>query len=186
MRKKPVKVNWEIVEKFFMENMDTMSTREIAKKYDITPDTLSKHMRGKGVSRFNRKPWTKREETFIEKFYPLYGSVYCSEKLKRSRESVSKKASELQALYVPQDSYVMTNGYRIVGKSDNRKLQHRIVMEKKIGRKLTSEEIVHHKDENKLNNHPDNLEIMTRAEHIKHHQPHRNSPVIRKRITRKG
>lgn len=42
-------------------------------------------------------------------------------------------------------------------------------MEQKLGRQLSSDEIVHHEDENKKNNHPDNLELMTRAEHIRHH-----------------
>lgn len=47
--------------------------------------------------------------------------------------------------------------------------QHRVVMERTLGRKLLSTEIVHHKDHNKTNNHPDNLCVMTRAEHLKHH-----------------
>lgn len=49
-------------------------------------------------------------------------------------------------------------------------LVHRQVMEKKIGRKLLSTEIVHHKDENKLNNDPDNLELFSsHKEHAIHH-----------------
>jgi hypothetical protein len=51
----------------------------------------------------------------------------------------------------------------------NGKHQHRVVMEKIIGRPLTSDEIVHHKDGNKRNNAPDNLEVMTRKEHIREH-----------------
>lgn len=47
--------------------------------------------------------------------------------------------------------------------------QHRVVMEKVLGRKLDSKEIVHHKDENKHNNDPSNLEIMTQAEHARYH-----------------
>jgi hypothetical protein len=37
--------------------------------------------------------------------------------------------------------------------------EHRINAEKKLGRKLKKEELVHHKDENKTNNNEDNLEI---------------------------
>lgn len=47
--------------------------------------------------------------------------------------------------------------------------EHRKVMEEKIGRLLSSNEIVHHKDHDKFNNSPENLEIMTRAEHARHH-----------------
>jgi hypothetical protein len=42
-------------------------------------------------------------------------------------------------------------------------------MERLIGRPLTSDEIVHHKDHNPRNNRPENLEILTRAEHARHH-----------------
>ena len=49
--------------------------------------------------------------------------------------------------------------------------EHRIIMEKHIGRYLTRNEIVHHKDGNKLNNKIENLEIMTRAEHCLTHKP---------------
>ncbi len=48
-------------------------------------------------------------------------------------------------------------------------LEHRYVMEEKIGRKLTDEELVHHKDEDKKNNSPDNLEIKTNITHSKLH-----------------
>ena len=42
-------------------------------------------------------------------------------------------------------------------------------MESILGRPLRPDEIVHHKDENKKNNAPENLQLMTRAEHFKHH-----------------
>lgn len=47
--------------------------------------------------------------------------------------------------------------------------QHRIVMENKIGRKLTKDEIVHHIDHNKHNNNISNLQLVTRSEHAKIH-----------------
>lgn len=49
--------------------------------------------------------------------------------------------------------------------------EHRVVAEAMAGRKLGSDEIVHHRNENKRDNRPDNLELMTRAEHINEHRP---------------
>lgn len=47
---------------------------------------------------------------------------------------------------------------------------HRIEAEKKIGRKLKPGEVVHHKDNNKLNNAHDNLEVLSsQAEHARLH-----------------
>ena len=61
------------------------------------------------------------------------------------------------------------NGYinkKINGK--NIKL-HREVMEEYLGRKLSVDEIVHHINENKLDNRIENLMIMTKSEHQSHH-----------------
>jgi len=48
--------------------------------------------------------------------------------------------------------------------------EHRLVMENHIGRFLTKNEVVHHKDENTLNNSIENLQIMTPSEHVKLHK----------------
>lgn len=48
-------------------------------------------------------------------------------------------------------------------------LEHRLVMEKILGRKLLNTEIVHHKDGDRKNNHPSNLILMGRSEHSKLH-----------------
>jgi hypothetical protein len=47
--------------------------------------------------------------------------------------------------------------------------EHRHVMQQHIGRKLTRNEIVHHKDGDKLNNDISNLEILSRSEHTRMH-----------------
>lgn len=46
---------------------------------------------------------------------------------------------------------------------------HRVLAENKIGRLLKAGEHVHHIDEDKSNNDPSNLEVMTISEHAKHH-----------------
>jgi hypothetical protein len=67
------------------------------------------------------------------------------------------------------------DGYRWIDDRFGVKTQeHRLIMEEYIGRKLLSEEIVHHKNEIKTDNVIDNLEIMTRAEHAKHHAKNRS------------
>jgi hypothetical protein len=49
--------------------------------------------------------------------------------------------------------------------------EHRLVAEKKIGRQLKRSEYVHHKDERKDNNHPDNLEVYpSKAHHFLQHR----------------
>ena len=75
-----------------------------------------------------------------------------------------------------------TRGYRKVGGRH----EHRSVAESMLGRSLMSNEIVHHRDGNKSNNSPDNLEIMTQSEHCKEHDfghhPGANRSAPRRKI----
>lgn len=48
-------------------------------------------------------------------------------------------------------------------------LEHRLVAEQILGRCLRADEDVHHKDGDKKNNHPSNLEILSHTEHAKLH-----------------
>jgi hypothetical protein len=49
-------------------------------------------------------------------------------------------------------------------------LQHRLVMERVLGRRLLPSEVVHHINGNKTDNRPDNLELMKRGRHISMHK----------------
>lgn len=53
---------------------------------------------------------------------------------------------------------------------------HRVLMENHLGRLLEPGEDVHHRDEDKTNDVIENLQVMTKSEHARHHRP-RVAPV---------
>jgi hypothetical protein len=67
-------------------------------------------------------------------------------------------------VYAPTNAMAQSTGY--VG-------EHRLVMSEIIGRPIADNEVVHHIDENRANNVPDNLQLMTRSEHTLLHKPKR-------------
>lgn len=61
--------------------------------------------------------------------------------------------------------WISSHGYRYIGS----KGEHRLIMERILGRELHYNEVVHHRDGNPLNNDPSNLELMDRGDHIREH-----------------
>jgi len=57
-------------------------------------------------------------------------------------------------------------------KADSRGLvsEHTLAAQQKYRREVRPDEVVHHRDGNKRNNHWSNLEIMTRSQHSRHHK----------------
>ena len=64
---------------------------------------------------------------------------------------------------------INNDGYVIIWTHNGLKREHRLKMEKKIGRKLKSSEEVHHKNRIKTDNRLSNLLLMTKSEHMKYH-----------------
>lgn len=64
--------------------------------------------------------------------------------------------------------YLLCHGHPRATK-DGYVLEHIVVMEKHLARTIGLDEIVHHKNEIKYDNRIENLEVMTRAEHINLH-----------------
>lgn len=80
-------------------------------------------------------------------------------------------------LFTRHKSYTTKEGYKQIYKPNSPDArengyapEHRIKASKKLGRPLTSNEVVHHIDGNKQNNKAKNLKVMTRAEHYELHK----------------
>lgn len=71
-----------------------------------------------------------------------------------------KKGDYLYAL-IPEHPNATKNGYV---------LEHRVVLENKLGRLLERNEEAHHIDENRHNNSPENIELKLNGEHQRFHK----------------
>lgn len=66
---------------------------------------------------------------------------------------------------------INSSGYVVIRIDGKKKLEHVHLMEKKIGRRLSRNEVVHHKNDDKTDNRLQNLELLTISAHMKLHHP---------------
>lgn len=116
-------------------------------------------LRGFRHSEETKKKWSKQRKG-------KKASALCVQK---SRERCLKTGKNHPAY--KRGFYINKAGYRmvLVGRWQYR-LEHRLVMEQVLGRKLKRKEVVHHIDGDKLNNRPENLQLFANhSEHMRHH-----------------
>jgi hypothetical protein len=97
-------------------------------------------------------------------------SRWCSRRCAAKATGLAKRKGPLRTakgyvlLYEPEHPMSMATGYL---------LEHRKVASEMVGRLLTSDEVVHHKNEIKDDNRPENLEVLLKAVHDRIPKPPR-------------
>ena len=96
---------------------------------------------------------------------PYYVRKFCVLHYHRKR-----RTGKLTGSQAPNGSGTIGRGYRRFHMHGRYIFEHRLVMEKFLGRQLSKTEVVHHANGNRLDNRPENLQIMSLSEHAKLHR----------------
>lgn len=155
-------------EELLQEYKNLKSTLKIAKKYGVSKKTVLVWMRNYDLSRRERKI----DSRIVEAIKLGYSSTEISKKFSCSQSWVLKIANkfDLDLKNHYHKGYSITHhGYKTIFLNGKKVREHRLIAEKSFGIKLKNNQVVHHIDGDKLNNSPDNLEVMTLAEHTSLH-----------------
>lgn len=156
------------------------STVKVAKKHGVSKRLVMNYMRQFGIPVIKRR--TAKETDSLVRPH-LEAGKSTAEIAKEVGVSVSVVHRASRRYGIPlNDHYhhgeiITHNGYRMIRAPDGHPAadskgyvrEHRLVMEKTIGRRLSPDEVVHHINHDKLDNRPENLKVMTLAEHTSSH-----------------
>jgi hypothetical protein len=147
MRKVSVEIQNQAASMYVDEKM---STREIGRKLHLCAHTITRLLLRAGV-----KVRTSIEGHKVK--YPVgrYGSMGSNWRGGRRRTPAG-----YISMYKPDHPHASVGGYA---------MEHRLVMEEKLGRYLERSEVVHHVNGKKDDNRISNLEVVTRGRHISNH-----------------
>ena len=123
---------------------------------------------------------------FCKKIFYTVGQrgVFCDTKCSGFHNNKSGRYSP-----VYKNGKSFRSGYICINNVNGKKMsEHRFVMEKHLGRKLLTTEIIHHINKNKIDNRIQNLQVLKRGEHTRLHcmnNPSSKIGIIAKHINAK-
>ena len=167
----------ELMYKYYIENRLTIA--ETAKRFGLSAGKLYYLFRDEGYA-LSRK-WKHREspESSMRRSIARKGKKLSDEQKKRIGERNSCSYNGLNGyghtkmhnggyvlVYVPKHPNAHSDGYAMF---------HTVVMERKIGRYLSENEVVHHINHDKTDNRIENLMLMDKREHLSMHMKERHT-----------
>ena len=164
----------EHVKLYLEKNYLIKTKKEMANELNMTFHQIDYYLKKYNLKKYISNKWTEEELNILKEYYPKQMSKNELLKLLPNHRwsSIQKQASKLGCIREWKYTYVSVQGYLIdCTDRNNKKEIHRKVYEEYYNVKLTSNDIIHHKDGNKLNNDPSNLVRMSRAEHVREHKP---------------
>lgn len=139
------------------------SIPQIAKQLRATKSTVRLRLHEAGISMRSATEgmtMAKREGRGIS---PMLGKFERTPEI-RAKQSQSMRNRPAAGVSLKPSGYLeLTRGH------EKHRSVHRVVMERHLGRRLHRDEVVHHVDHDRANNRIENLQVMTRAEHARHH-----------------
>ena len=118
-----------------------------------------------GILRKDRKAF------YYPKRCKLCQSAPSSPELKAKRRAIVNAIRVSHPIGTTRLHRTNTTTYRVIKVDNTRRwaYEHRVVAERMIGRKLAAGEVVHHVNEDTLDNRPENLRVMLAGEHTSLH-----------------
>ena len=117
------KYDWSTIRPYIEEHIDTKTYKEMAEDLGVPYQPLRDYARRQGFNKYRNVNWTSEILDYMKEHYKN-GARPISDKFNIPITAVYKKAQEMGLKYIPKDEYICSEGYKIVGKSGNRKAEH--------------------------------------------------------------